>query len=72
MTQVPMTLTKKVKVTDQGQMSKIWPKSTKWATSRMLFHLQICTKVQPNKAHSMTQVPMTLGQGQISPKMVKN
>ena len=34
------------------------------------------TKVQSNKAHSMTQVPMTLnkgeGQGQILPKMVKN
>ena len=31
------------------------------------------TKVQPNKAHSMTQVPMTLteGQGQIFPKMGK-
>ena len=34
------------------------------------------TKVQPNKAHSMTQVLKTLtegkGQGQILPKMVKN
>ena len=35
------------------------------------------TKVQPNKAHSITQVPMTLtkvkvkGQGQIFPKMGK-
>ena len=29
------------------------------------------TKIQPNKAHSMTQVPMTLGQGQIFPKMGK-
>ena len=33
------------------------------------------TKVQPNKANSMTQVPMTLtegqGQGQIFPKMGK-
>ena len=33
------------------------------------------TKVQPNNAHSMTQVPMTLtegqGQGQIFPKMHK-
>ena len=113
MIQVPMT--------GQGQMAKNWPKSTKWAISLMLFHLQtsylvpsynpirhiqwhkcrwpwpkvkvkgqgqifpkwvknqrtghiseaisptdfiLGTKVQPNKAHSMAQVSMTLTQGQ--------
>ena len=47
-------------------MSKNWPKSKKWAISWMLFHLQtsdfiLGTKVQTNKAHSMTQVSMTFG-----------
>ena len=77
MTQVPITLTfTKVKVKGQGQ---IFPKMgknqrtghTSEAISSTDFILS--TKVQPNKAHSMIQVPMTLifgqGQGQDFPKM---
>ena len=51
MIQVPMTLTK-----GQGQMSKNWPKSTKWATSDAISPTEFIlgTTVQLNKAHSMT------------------
>ena len=35
------------------------------------FTYRLGTKVQPIKVHSMTQVPMTKGQGQIFPKMGK-
>ena len=48
----------------------------KWAISRMLFcpKTSYLVPVQPNKAHSKTQVMMSLtkGQDQISPKWVKN
>ena len=69
MTQVPMTLT-------QGQRSRS-NFSIKWVTNQRTGHISeaispthflLGTKVQPNKVHSMTQVPMTLtlGQGQWS------
>ena len=76
-----MTLTQRSKVKGQGQ---IFPKMGK---NQRTGHISeaisptdfiLGTKVQPNKAHSMTLVPMTLtsvkvkGQGQIFPKMVKN
>ena len=72
MTQVPMTLT-----CGQGQ---IFPKMGK--KTQITGHISeaisptdfiLGTKVQPNKAHSMVQVSMTLtqGQGQICPKMGK-
>ena len=72
MTQVPMTLTLPlVKVKGQGQ---IFPKMCKnKRTGHILEAISptdfiLGTKVQPNNAHSMTQVPMTLtfGQGQRS------
>ena len=59
---------------------------TKWVKNQRTGHISeailptdfiLGTNVQPNKAHSMTQVPMTLtevkvkGQGQIFPKMHK-
>ena len=56
--------------------------SPKWVKKQRTGHISeaisftdfiLGTKVQPNKAHSMTQVPMTFtkvkGQGQIFPKM---
>ena len=54
----------KVKVTGQGQISKNWPKSRNYKYTDFI----LGTKVQPNKAHSITQVSMTLtfGQGQRS------
>ena len=60
MTHVPMTLT-------QGQ-SQIFPKMGK-KTQRTLEAISptdflLGTKVQPNKAHSMTQMPMPLIFGQ--------
>ena len=63
MTQVPMTLTQ-----DQGQIFQKMCKKNKRtghiteAISPTDFILG--TKVQPNKAQSMTKVPMTLNQGQ--------
>ena len=70
MIQVPMTLTK-------GQGHKSRSNVKKMAKICKMGHISeaisptdfiLGTKVQPNKAHSMTQVPMTLtfGQGQIS------
>ena len=70
MTQVPMTLTK-----GQGHRSR--SNVQKLAKIYKMGHISdaisptdfiLCTKVQPNKAHSMTQVPMalSLGQGQRS------
>ena len=66
MTQEPMTLTK-----GQGhrsnikKLAKIYKMGHIWdAISPTDFILD--TKVQPNKAHSMTQVSMTLTQGQRS------
>ena len=35
-----LMIQKLIQVTGQGQISKNQPKSTKWAISRMLFHLQ--------------------------------
>ena len=71
MTQVP-----KVKVTGQGQMSKKWPKSTKWAISPMLFHLQTSYLVPRYNPIRHIRWPWpkvkVKGQGQIFPKMGKN
>ena len=63
MTQVPMTLTE-----GQGQRSRSnFPKMLKKkhrtghiSEAISTTHFILVTKVQPNKAHSMTQVPMTL------------
>ena len=67
MTLVPMILTE-----GQDQRSKVIF-SPKWVKTQRTGHILeaisptdflIGIKVQPNKAHSMTQVPMNLTQGQ--------
>ena len=66
MTQVPITLTK-----GQGQNFRKMGKNQR--TGHILEAISptnfiLGTKVQPNKAHSMTQVPMTLIKGQCKKK----
>ena len=61
-----------VKVKGQGQIfSKIGKKLNNWPYLGLPTDFILGTKVQPNKAQSMTQVPMTLtfGQDQNFPKM---
>ena len=75
MTQVPMTLTKgqghrsRSNVQKLAKIYKMGHNSDAISPTDFI----LGTKVQPNKAHSMTQVPMILtkGQGQIFPKMRK-